>query len=141
MEALTFVTETFNAEEWDAIRGRPDLRDEIGEGAWKLRNFTMAQLTDRFVTLERQQQGSLVTLLFHPNVFFVPCYLIISFLCFFLFCFILFHILILFSLETYSGCRSCPLLSVPPSSDFVTRTAVLAFMTISHHAFSRSIVL
>ena len=70
MEALTFVTETYNAEEWDAIRGRPDLRDEIGEGAWKLRNFTMAQLTDRFVTLERQQ-GSLVTLLFHPDDFYL----------------------------------------------------------------------
>ena len=75
MEALlndiNFVVETYSSVEWDnvRVRDREMLIRELGEGIVRLTNFTMAQLAERLINLERQQGKCRRHLLtdHHPN--------------------------------------------------------------------------
>jgi hypothetical protein len=54
---ITFIVETYSSVEWDIVRvrDRETLIDELGIRIVRLKNFTMAQLAERLITLERQQ--------------------------------------------------------------------------------------
>ena len=78
LEDIRFVVETYSTFEWEDVRARDrqTLIVELGERIVRLRNFTMTQLTERLINLERQGKFSR-HLLIHPNIyinsiFFLP---------------------------------------------------------------------
>jgi hypothetical protein len=52
MEAIKYVVETFNAREWDEVRNSENVRESVSPDVFKLRNFTMEQLTQRLIIQE-----------------------------------------------------------------------------------------
>ena len=52
MEAIKYVIETFNAREWDEVRNSENVRESVSPDVFKLRNFTMEQLTQRLIIHE-----------------------------------------------------------------------------------------
>ncbi len=54
---INFVVETYTSVEWDdvRVRDRYTLINELGERIVRLTNFTIAQLVERLLYLERQQ--------------------------------------------------------------------------------------
>ena len=47
--AIKYVVEKFNAREWDEVRNSESVRESVSLDVFKLRNFTMEQLTQLII--------------------------------------------------------------------------------------------